>query len=235
MIIGISGKIGSGKDLAGQLVQYLGTVDNPSFEEFEARHIHFDGSSLLVQPKWEVKKFADALKDCVCVILGCSRKQLEDRDFKEAPLGEEWWLYNLGSRIAPRWSFESGEDNAMAEERYLEKLTPRKILQLLGTEGGRDVIHPNIWVNAAAAGYDGTQQWVFTDMRFPNEFDAVQNRGGITIRLHRGDGNTGDHPSETGLDNHIDRFDYCIDNNGTIEDLYYQIHKIMFDFNLLPR
>ena len=35
----------------------------------------------------------------------------------------------------------------------LVKLTPRKLLQLLGTDCGRDIIHPNIWVNALFADY----------------------------------------------------------------------------------
>ena len=34
-----------------------------------------------------------------------------------------------------------------------EKLTPRMILQLIGTEGGRDLIHPDIWLNALFSEY----------------------------------------------------------------------------------
>ena len=34
------------------------------------------------------------------------------------------------------------------------KLTPRLILQLLGTDCGRDIIHPNIWVNSTMMAYD---------------------------------------------------------------------------------
>jgi hypothetical protein len=36
---------------------------------------------------------------------------------------------------------------------YIIKLTPRELLQLLGTEAGRNIIHPNIWVNALFADY----------------------------------------------------------------------------------
>ena len=35
-------------------------------------------------------KFADKLKDCVCILLGCTRSQLEDREFKESYLSSEW-------------------------------------------------------------------------------------------------------------------------------------------------
>ena len=53
-IIGISGKIGSGKDLSGQIINYLSTVDYPSFIEFRARHVY--SSQLLGNPKYEYKK-----------------------------------------------------------------------------------------------------------------------------------------------------------------------------------
>jgi len=87
-------------------------------------------------------------------------------------------------------------------------MTPRKLLQLLGTEAGRNIIHPNIWVNALFADYvcddcgqkecptdeEDTGQmihrsfprWIITDVRFPNEVKAVKERGGIMIRVNRG-------------------------------------------------
>lgn len=233
MIIGISGKIGAGKDLAGQMLQYIASRPNPTFSEFENNPFLFDYKN----PFFEEKKFADALKDCVCRIIGCTRAQLEDREFKEAPLGEEWWNYSLSKTERKIVDYNnspySGVDEAIANERFLEKMTPRLMLQLLGTEGGRNTIHNNIWVNAAMAGYDGTKNWIFTDMRFPNEMDAVMNRSGVTIRMVRGDGNTGDHPSETALDDRYHAFDYVIDNNGTIENLFWKMHMVLEDFHLI--
>lgn len=237
MIIGISGKIASGKDLVGQMVQYIGeTGKHAGWSAFEA--MMYTEGSFPATTKWEVKKYADALKDNVCRLLGCTREQLEDRNFKESELGEEWWYYQHANEIQP-YGHWKGDDKKIAE-RFLVKPTPRLILQRLGTEGVRNVIHPNAWVNAAMAGYtDGfthgeeQSKWVFTDMRFPNELKAVQLRGGVTIRVERGDGDTGDHPSEIALDDLLHHFDYVIDNNGTIEMLYWKIHSIMNDFNLI--
>jgi len=83
-------------------------------------------------------------------------------------------------------------------------MTPRLMLQLLGTECGRQIIHPNIWVNSLFADYnqpiDETQKinkdkgyaykgeisnWIITDVRFPNEAQAIKDRGGIVIRVNR--------------------------------------------------
>lgn len=233
MIIGISGKIGSGKDLAGAIVNYIGSAHKPSFVQFNERAEA--GYILAVDEHivWHTKKFADALKQNVATLLGVSREMLEDRNFKEKELGEEWWYYQSGQGKILPYGHWTGVDKEIADARFLVKPTPRLILQRLGTEGVRETIHPNAWVNAAVAGYNNGKHWIFTDMRFPNEMDAVVRRGGITIRLERGDGNTGDHPSETALDGHIDKFDYVIDNNGTVQELFWRIHKIMDENGLL--
>jgi len=77
--------------------------------------------------------------------------------------------------------------------------------------------------------------WIITDMRFPNEMDAVKAKGGITIRIqrfkqisenirvHHGIGVP--HPSETALDDH--KFDYVIDNDSSISDLIDKVRTIL--------
>jgi hypothetical protein len=70
--------------------------------------------------------------------------------------------------------------------------------------------------------------WIITDVRFPNEAQAIVDRGGIMIRINRTDKSriNADHPSETALDN-WDGFNYIIDNNGTIEDLHAHAEAIL--------
>jgi hypothetical protein len=71
--------------------------------------------------------------------------------------------------------------------------------------------------------------WIITDMRFPNEFDALKSRGGITIRINRvkyiSTHSEGEHESERALDNH--EFDYVINNNGSISDLILKVREIL--------
>lgn len=232
-LIGISGKIGSGKDLAGQILQYYLSVDRPTFKEFIYRHI--ENGHAIVNPKFRIKKFADTIKDTVCLWLGCTREQLEDREFKEKELGEEW---------------------RVKQTSYV--LTPRKILQLLGTDAGRKIIHPNIWVNTMFANYSKfdthtdqvvggfipKSKWIITDVRFQNEVEAIKKRGGVVIRIERdwslrtpykdlkdlsANGTTECiakylHASETALDSYSD-FDIVINNNKSIEELYEQIRR----------
>ena len=250
MIIGISGKIGSGKDTVGKIILDLLDITYPA-------------KSCITKGNWKVKKFADKLKDIVCLLIGCTREQLEDAEFKNKELGEEWWYYkNIEfNKTITLLEFENLTDN---KKEYFDliKLTPRLLLQLLGTDCGRDIIHPNIWVNSLMNEYKilhyfetGNNNkecresrkaiypnWVITDMRFPNELKAVKDRDGISIRVSRNNNpcvciddskldclvkcnKKPQHESETALDN--SEFDYVLDNNGTIEELIEKVKVIL--------
>jgi hypothetical protein len=110
-------------------------------------------------------------------------------------------------------------------------MTPRLLLQLIGTECGRDIIHPNIWVNSTFADWKPHCSWVITDTRFPNEADAIKKRGGIVIRVERPSvGVKSTHPSETGLDDYKN-FDAVIINDGTLGDLKLKVYQLLDKHN----
>lgn len=59
---------------------------------------------------------------------------------------------------------------------------------------------------------------VVTDVRFPNEADAIRDAGGVLIRLVRPSAGQGDaHPSETALDDYVEN--YRLSNTGTLKVL----------------
>jgi hypothetical protein len=226
-LIGISGKINSGKDTVGKIIQILADYPKMSTNEV-VKNLNKE----LYNTRYEIKKFADKLKDCACLIIGCTRAQLEDREFKEAPLGPEWDYYRVTSSYG-------GPDEIHFNEGFThgvkENMTPRRLLQLLGTDAGRNIIHPNIWVNATFADYKHSK-WLFTDMRFPNELVSIQDRDGLTIRVSRPYTNglqtaLHQHESETALDNA--GFNHVIKNNGTIEELIEKVREIMKVENII--
>jgi hypothetical protein len=120
-------------------------------------------------------------------------------------------------------------------------MTYREFLQKLGTEAMRDGLHTNVWVNALFADYKESPQnvlgnegykledvypnWIITDMRFPNEMEAVELREGVTIKVVRPGTAVGTHPSETALDDAY--FDHVISNDGTIEDLVEKVRQVL--------
>lgn len=75
MIIGISGYSGSGKDLAGTIIQEISLN------------------------KWHVKKWAGKLKSMASILTGIPVEKFEDQEFKKTEMGPEWdcQFYTEGS------------------------------------------------------------------------------------------------------------------------------------------
>lgn len=216
MIISISGKAGSGKDTVGKIIQYL-TLDDEVFSKTNAdvvADIEHNGYCAS-RSEWQIKKYSDKLKDIVCILIGCTREQLEDQEFKETPLGKEWdYRMVFDANWEKQWT---PQRPSFGGDMPIKQRTPRQILQLLGTEGTRDVIHPDIWVNALYSEYvedkgfsykvelvektenggnvklledpqmfnNGFPNWIITDSRFPNDVRRTREMGGILIRVNR--------------------------------------------------
>ena len=345
MIIGLSGKMQSGKDTVALICQYLydyhrnqytHPITERDFNEYVKNNHH-------LKCNWKNVKFADKLKDMVCLLLGCTREQLEDPKFKEKELGEGWEIplqeewkavigyenlyevsnfgrvkslnrldsmgrvveetikaqhigttgypaitlnkngkkktkvvhqlvaesflghipdnYNgvinhidniktnnrldnlevVSSRYNTQYSkstegvyerrnkfevyiridgkktylgsYTSKEEALKVRNKKLKEIdtfiplryvarqwTPRLLLQIMGTQIGREIIHPNIWVNSLMNEYNPVDRrtiqdpddsninfpnWIISDVRFPNEADAIKDRNGILIRVER--------------------------------------------------
>lgn len=78
--------------------------------------------------------------------------------------------------------------------------TPRYAMQTIGTEWGRNIIAPDLWIRVwqgAVNRLPPDQPVVCDDVRFPNEVEACRALGGIVVRLDRAAaGIAGAHVSE---------------------------------------
>ena len=260
-ILAISGRKTSGKDVIGKIIQYL--TGESTVYPFD---LNIDYSH---KSNWEVKKFADKLKDIICLLIGCTREQLENESFKSKELKEEWWYWYMEldggySPIILDYLTTTKKELKSYEGLELIKPTPRFLLQFIGTNLFRNQLHPEIWVNSLMSDYKSYltsnhpvddldweprtiyPNWCITDMRFPNELEAVKKRGGITIRVNRpcnicgGSGyhkmscpvsKSGEHYSEIALDSAA--FDYVVDNDSDIESLIEKIKDILIKEKLL--
>ena len=211
MIFSISGHMGSGKDLSGKIIQYLTGLNThiPFDEWIDSDYDNPDFSD------WKIVKFADALKECAAILLGCDRAKFEDPEFKNSTLPEEW-------------------DNMIAPGGWFQKdPTVRNLLQYLGTDAIRNHLHPDAWVNALMNRYSPDKKWIVTDTRFYNEILAIKSRGGIAIRISRlQNGTNSKHVSETALDEYT--FDYDIENNGTKNELVEKVKAILLEHGIIP-
>jgi hypothetical protein len=209
MIIGVCGFIGSGKDT---VADYL-----TNFHEFRR------------------ESFANTLKDAVAQVFGWDRTMLEGRT-KQA---REW-----REQVDPWWS----------ERLNMPNLTPRLMLQLWGTEVCRKGFHDDIWIasleNKLRTSKDNV---VISDCRFPNEIASIRSAGGKIVWVKRGElpewydaavsANRGPVNNETWSISKVKleklgihasetswvgtQFDYELDNNGTIDELYAQIKNLV--------
>lgn len=112
------------------------------------------------------ESFAKPVKDAVSSIFGWDRVLLEgdsefSRNWREMP--DRWWSKRMG-----------------------KDFTPRLALQLMGTEAGRNVFYPNLWVDALFRRIDASVNHVISDVRFPNEIEAIRKAGGKIYRIQRG-------------------------------------------------
>jgi hypothetical protein len=150
-------------------------------------------------------------------------------------------LYELNPMIATEWvTFGGGSSRIHAETIFLQDVIDnygwgeykntvygpeiRRLLQRLGTEAGRQTLWDSIWIDAAFSAVEGAENIVVTDCRFPNEAQAIKDRGGEVWRIsRRGIGPANDHPSETSLDDWL--FDTKIYNDAKLKTFKNQIGK----------
>lgn len=104
--------------------------------------------------------------------------------------------------------------------------SPRQLMQTLGTEWGRGMVHEDLWLILAeqkveelhASGY----HVAITDCRFENEAARIRQAGGVVWHIQRdGTKSVNAHKSEAGVA--FAWGDTVIDNNGTIEDLVDEV------------
>lgn len=107
-----------------------------------------------------------------------------------------------------------GDRKGEADPRY--ECTPRHIMQTLGTEWGRQLIHPDVWVRAMAPRVKG-RRVIIADVRFPNEAAFVRERG-VLVHLEGRGGIEGGHRSEQPLERLPG--DLVVRNDGDTSELY---------------
>lgn len=154
--------------------------------------------------------FADALKDAVSTIFVWPRGLLEgdsnaSRAFRE--------------RVDPWWSNKFGYE-----------VTPRLMLQKMGSEACRDNIADNIWIAALEKRIQGYEDVVITDVRFPNEINFIRSVGGAIVQVKRGpdpslEERSKMHISETAWNDVTP--DFLISNEGNLDELKESVKSVL--------
>ena len=144
--------------------------------------------------------FAASLKDATAALFGWDRELLEGTTKQSRKWRET---------VDPWWS----------ERLNMPHLTPRYVLQYLGTEVFRNHFHTDIWVASVENKLRQTKDdIVITDCRFANEFASIQQADGCLIRINR--------------DRVIPVWSGCAttQNNASADELaYLQTHNMTMD------
>lgn len=173
--------------------------------------------------------FAAATKDVLSIIFGWDRSLLEGDTLESRTFRET---------IDPWWS----------EKLSIPDLTPRKVLQMVGTDLFRKHFNNEIWVHIVEKKIiellkkNSSEKIIVSDCRFPNEINMLKKFGCKIIHIHRNlpewfdnykEGNncieaSKLHISETAWIR--EDFNYSISNKfDTIVDFEFYIETFIFD------
>ena len=180
------------------------------------------GDYLVSAHGYRSASFAHSLKDATAAIFGWPRDLLEGN----TPEGRYW-----REQPDPYWSTKMERD-----------ITPRWVLQYMGTDVMRNHFIDNIWIWSLEKKLaDNDLPTVITDVRFPNEIRVIRDLGGKLIWVRRRpepewvDIAINDptamsfrsdvHPSEYkwlgATDYHV------IWNDSTLEELYQRVDQVL--------
>lgn len=168
--------------------------------------------------------FAGHLKTVCSEVFGIEMKYFLDTKLKESEL-ENYVNLNRENiaQVFEKFEIESF-DHDLHVRKHIGQVfdTPRKLLQYIGTE----LLHPLdklIHVNFALKKINPDVITLVTDLRFPQEFDALYGREDF-VPVHVSNvkaelaAEADSHASEKGWQKFKDRC-YTLDNNGSISDL----------------
>jgi len=207
MIIGIAGRMNTGKDTLGEIFA----------EELT---------------NFKVKAFADKLRAVAEILTGIPAEKFKDSLFKTQALPKEWcWdndeddpmyvrelLQELGTECIREFVHEDAWVNALFADYKEEEL-------------GCITLNPNTNEEKKVMQTGSYPNWVITDVRFPNEAKAIRDRDGLLIKLNRIKAPVNDHKSELALLNWPD-YNYVYDNDGDLDDLRAFAKKVIKDNGL---
>lgn len=225
MIIGIAGNINSGKDTVASMLLYIHTVgkNNAKYRDWITKRMAYDNSF-----KHKIVHFAYVIKSNLADIFCIDVDYFNNRKFKD----ELWYYPSTGKFIEDKElksyynkitldnfdEFNANNPNHVIKLRTLIQTYAEKCKEMFGElVWCKTTINQAYWVNQAH------KICVIPDVRFHNESLSIRANNGIVIKINRLDNTIkSNHVSE----NNDFEYDYLIENNGNLQNLFYKVLAI---------
>lgn len=153
---------------------------------------------------WQTTSFANPLKEVTALTFDIPREDLETQEGK-------------ASKHPNGFGF-----------------TNRELLQMVGTDMFRKVIHNDVWTEKFKRTISSGGNWIVPDVRFDGEAQTILDAGGIILDVVPGyDGYEeipGTHSSEAGIN--PDLVNYRIYNDSSIDDLQHRTWETCWALNI---
>lgn len=171
MIISISGKKNSGKDLVGNIINYIfyiqsqyidfggnstkDLLNESDFNQFMDLKVNYHPS------QFKIKKWATGVREHASLLTGISVEDLEKEEVKNQNLPSQWDIWEthvIPFQGEPHMIMNSDKERLNKRYYFLTStkeppkfvkrpMTVRMLLQWLGTDAMRMGLHKNVWVN----------------------------------------------------------------------------------------
>lgn len=184
-LIGLSGAAGSGKDFAAQVLEQSAGLEIVSFAEPVYKSVSLLTGIPVDALQRRVTKehtfFVEITNNNFCTAVAYVRDILR---LIKSPLEARDEIYSwLCFDVFPEHT-TSPFFGVHGDTIGTLRISPRRLLELFGTEFGRNRITENIWLDLVAAKYGASKKGiVVTDVRFPNEDKWVKETGGKRVHI----------------------------------------------------
>lgn len=223
-LMAVSGVKGSGKDSVSSMLQYCLSVP-----KMFRQYFFYKNFKKWIKPKYKKIAFADPLKKMLSDLLNINLDKFYIREFKEG------CIINI-STLEGSWLGEKLSDSKF--NKLVKQLDPslmesnlslRQLLQYFGTEIMQKYFGKRVWINSTMQ--NRSEYTIISDLRFIEEYNAVKEKKGIVIYINRPNYEFGQHASEREMKELLenDKYDFIIDNNGSMEDLFNQVKNLIND------
>lgn len=227
-LIAIAGLANSGKTEASKMLEYI--LNSPRiFRNYFWYEVFGEWKG-----KWKTTAFAKPLKQTLSIILNKPLKWFDDRINKEhcyVNLSTLECFYKLDSNIIRSRITENKFTKLIKSEEPIAEsvLTIRQLMQYYGTSVIRKYLGDKTWINATLNACNN-DNLIISDLRFKVEHEELKKRKGICLYINRPGCKPGSHSSEREVLEMNDQnlFDYIIQNDGTLKDLFNNIKKIVY-------